>query len=34
MNDRRLAYLAALKAADREDFSLLLSFVAPRGEAG
>ena len=34
MNDCRLAYLAALKAADREDFSLLLSFVAPRGEAG
>lgn len=33
MNDRRLAYLAALKAADREDFGPLLAFVAPSGEA-
>ena len=30
MNDRRMAYIAALKAADREDFAPLMAFVGPR----
>jgi hypothetical protein len=30
MNDRRSAYLAALKAADRGDIDPLIQFVGPR----
>ena len=32
MNDRRAAYIAALKAADREDFGPLIAFVGPRND--
>jgi Fic-DOC domain mobile mystery protein B len=32
MNDRRSAYIAALKAADREDFGPLIAFVGPRDD--
>jgi Fic-DOC domain mobile mystery protein B len=32
MNDRRTAYIAALKAADREDFGPLIAFVGPRDD--
>jgi Fic-DOC domain mobile mystery protein B len=32
INDRRLAYIAALKAADREDFGPLITFVGPRDD--
>jgi fido (protein-threonine AMPylation protein) len=30
MNDRRTAYIAALKAADRGDIRPLLEFIGPR----
>jgi hypothetical protein len=32
MNDRRLAYLAALKSADRRDIGPLIAFIGPRGD--
>jgi Fic-DOC domain mobile mystery protein B len=32
MNDRRSAYIAALKAADAGDFSGLLNFIGPRND--
>lgn len=32
MNDRRLAYIAALKAADQGDMDLLMAFVGPRSD--
>lgn len=32
LNDRRLAYIAALKSADQEDFGPLLAFVGPRDD--
>lgn len=32
MNDRRAAYIAALKAADRGDFGPLLLFIGPRDD--
>ena len=32
MNDRRVAYIAALKVADREDFGPLIAFVGPRDD--
>jgi fido (protein-threonine AMPylation protein) len=30
MNDRRIAYITALKAADRGDFSPLMKFIGAR----
>jgi len=32
MNDRRTAYIAALKVADGEDFGPLIAFVGPRDD--
>jgi Fic-DOC domain mobile mystery protein B len=32
MNDRRLAYIAALKAADQGDMALLMTFIGSRGD--
>jgi hypothetical protein len=32
MNDRRLAYIAALKAADQGDMAALMTFIDPRGD--
>jgi hypothetical protein len=32
MNQRRAAYVAALKAADRDDIDLLLQFVGQGGD--
>jgi fido (protein-threonine AMPylation protein) len=32
MNDRRNAYVAALKAADRGDLGPLMAFIGPRGD--
>lgn len=32
LNDRRIAYIAALKSADQEDFGPLLAFVGPRDD--
>ncbi len=32
MNDRRLAYIAALKAADQGDIGLLMTFIGPRSD--
>jgi hypothetical protein len=32
MNDRRLAYIAALKAADRGDFGPLIMLIRPRND--
>jgi Fic-DOC domain mobile mystery protein B len=34
MNDRRVAYIAALKAADRGDFAPLITFVTPPENLG
>jgi Fic-DOC domain mobile mystery protein B len=32
MNDRRLTYIAALKAADRGDMAPLMTFIGPRSD--
>jgi Fic-DOC domain mobile mystery protein B len=32
MNERRTAYIAALKAADQDDISLLMEFIGPRDD--
>jgi fido (protein-threonine AMPylation protein) len=32
MNDRRVAYIAALKAADQGDIGPLMAFVGPRDD--
>jgi fido (protein-threonine AMPylation protein) len=32
MNDRRAAYIAALKAADRGDIAPLIAFIDPRDD--
>ncbi|MEY9182282.1 fido (protein-threonine AMPylation protein) [Bradyrhizobium sp. USDA 326] len=32
MNERRAAYIAALKAADRDDIGPLIKFVGPRDD--
>ena len=30
MNERRIAYIAALKAADKDDIKPLMQFIGPR----
>jgi fido (protein-threonine AMPylation protein) len=32
MNDRRITYIAALKAADRGDIGPLIAFIGPRDD--
>jgi len=32
MNERRIAYIAALKAADQDDMGPLIKFVGPRSD--